>query len=452
MKTMVDILTERREAIRADLENLTASDREMTPAEVRTFDRGMADMRSLDERIVEARATEAQRRAVDAITPVPAPVHEPRIGVGYEPMTYRASSHQSHLRPEERVSFIRDVIAHQVHRDPVAGERLARHETEARALHSDTERRDVGTAAFSGLTVPQYLTALAATLPRASRPTCDAVLALPLPDQGMTVNISRVTTGSTAAVQPTQNATVSETDIDDTNLVVDVRTIAGSQDVSLQAIMRGSITEELVFSDLAADYARELDSQVLNGSGSAGQHLGIRSTAGIGALTYTDSTPTAGETFAVIASAASTIATSRFESPDTILLHPRRWFFLCSQRDTTGRPVIAAEANGQNVLGTATGAGQGIVGSLMGLRVIADPNLPTTIGGDQDCIVVMRASDQILMEDRTGAPMRLRAEQPLVQNLTVRLVVAGFSAFTAGRLPSSVAVITGTGLAAPTFA
>jgi hypothetical protein len=90
-----------------------------------------------------------------------------------------------------------------------------------------------------------------AELARAGRPVADACTKLPLPDQGLTVNISRITTGTCAAVQATEGTAVSETNADDTLLTVDVRTFAGQQTVSRQAIEHGALVESVLMADLA---------------------------------------------------------------------------------------------------------------------------------------------------------------------------------------------------------
>jgi hypothetical protein len=66
----------------------------------------------------------------------------------------------------------------------------------------------------------------------------------------MTVNISKVTTGTAVGYQAAENDTATETNIDDTLLTVNVNTIAGMQDVSKQAILRGANIEDVVLSDL----------------------------------------------------------------------------------------------------------------------------------------------------------------------------------------------------------
>ena len=157
----------------------------------------------------------------------------------------------------------------------MASERINRHQHE-----ESIERRDVGTSAFAGLVVPQYLVNLAAEKARAGRPFANVCDAQPLPAAGMTINIGRVTTGSSAAVQATENSAASETDMDDTLLTVNVRTIAGQQDLSRQLLERGEAgTSNLVFADLISAYHTELDRGIINDPGTSGTHLGLVATS-----------------------------------------------------------------------------------------------------------------------------------------------------------------------------
>jgi hypothetical protein len=55
-------------------------------------------------------------------------------------------------------------------------------------------------------------------------------------------------------------------------------------------------------------------------------------------------------------------------------------------------------------------------------------------------------ANELFLWEQPGSPLYIRAEQPLVQNLAVRMVVFGFSAFTGGRYPAAHGAITGTGL------
>jgi|GEM_PF-4637078 len=50
-------------------------------------------------------------------------------------------------------------------------------------------------------------------------------------------------------------------------------------------------------------------------------------------------------------------------------------------------------------------------------------------------------------------PKQLRVDEPAATaTLRVRLVAYGYSAFTAGRYPSAICTVGGTGLVTPTFA
>jgi hypothetical protein len=94
----------------------------------------------------------------------------------------------------------------------------------------------------------------------ALRPFADQCNHHDLPPDGMTVNISRITTATSVAVQASENTAVSETNIDDTLLTENVQTAAGQQTLSRQAIDRGTGVEEIVMDDLFRRYATTLDS------------------------------------------------------------------------------------------------------------------------------------------------------------------------------------------------
>ena len=71
-------------------------------------------------------------------------------------------------------------------------------------------------------------------------------------------------------------------------------------------------------------------------------------------------------------------------------------------------------------------------------------------GTNEDAIIVAKADDILLWEDSI-APTELRFEEVGGDTLQVKLVVYGYSAFTAGRYPTAICKVTGTGLVTPTF-
>src|SRR6266704_847712 len=127
------------------------------------------------------------------------PRHADRIAhIGREERTY----HKGNARNGDL--FLRDVIQQFLYRDVAAESRLTQHMREERMERGIYQERAVGTGAFAGLTVPQYLTNMYAPAVAALRPFADVCNKHPLPVDGMTVNISRITTASAAALQATQ--------------------------------------------------------------------------------------------------------------------------------------------------------------------------------------------------------------------------------------------------------
>jgi len=444
-----DKVVERRDAVKAEmdavLEAVASEDRtDLTVEETEKVDALVEEARSLDTKIEKLKAqADADAKASEVRASVAA-VATPRVGgttVTRESRTYSERSDSS---------FFKDAYNAQFKSDFTAQDRLARHMRE-----EEIERRDVGTAQFEGLVIPQYLIDLAAPLARAGRPFADfATNKMTLPPSGMTLNISRMTTGSSTAVQVTQNDAVSETDVDDTLLTVNVRTIAGQQDLSRQAIERGTGIDVFVAADLIKSWHTTLDSQILNGAGTAGTIKGLRNSGG-NAITFTSTAPTVGLLYPKLADAIQQIQTNSFTNPTHFIMHPRRLAFLLAAVDSTNRPLVVPAANGpMNAAGV--GAGSSSYGNsgyqMMGLPIITDANIGTTYGTttNQDEIYVVNAGESHLWE-QPGSPFTLRYDATGAGNLTIKTVVYGYAAYTAERYPLAASIISGSGLAAPSF-
>ena len=444
-----DKVVERRDAVKAEmdavLEAVASEDRtDLTVEETEKVDALVEEARSLDSKIEKLKAqADADAKASEIRSSVAA-VATPRVGgttVTRESRTYSERSDSS---------FFKDAYNAQFKSDFTAQDRLARHMRE-----EEIERRDVGTAQFEGLVIPQYLIDLAAPLARAGRPFADfATNKMTLPPSGMTLNISRMTTGSSTAVQVTQNDAVSETDVDDTLLTVNVRTIAGQQDLSRQAIERGTGIDVFVAADLIKSWHTTLDSQILNGAGTAGTIKGLRASGG-NAITFTSTAPTVGLLYPKLADAIQQIQTNSFTNPTHFIMHPRRLAFLLAAVDSTNRPLVVPAANGP-MNASGVGAGPSSYGNsgyqMMGLPIITDANIGTTYGTttNQDEIYVVNAGESHLWE-QPGSPFTLRYDATGAGNLTLKTVVYGYAAYTAERYPLAASIISGTGLSAPSF-
>ncbi len=279
----------------------------------------------------------------------------------------------------------------------------------------------------------------------------DVANSLPLPADGLTVNISRITTGSTAAAQNGENTAVAEASPDDTLLTVNVRTYAGMVDVSRQALERGTGVDGLLASDLVSAYNTAVNADVINGDGTSGTHLGILNTAGIGDVDKDDASPTAVETFSAIIEAIANVTQNRFTQADVIVMHPRRWAYLLAGLDSSNRPLAGIQGDsGRNItaIGNPGAYGQA-AGEVAGIPVVVDAGIPTDLGAgsDEDAIIVANRQDLILME-QAQSPLMLRYESVGSGTLTTRMVCFGYSAFAAGRYPGGVCKIQGTLLSA----
>jgi HK97 family phage major capsid protein len=417
-----------------------------------------AELDQLQARVAELEAEQARddaaQRLASQVTPgAPAPAYDEVARVAREKRTYTAQSSR------EGVSFFSDALKFQ-NGDMSARERLERHGAEVRTERELTERATT-TGSFAGLVVPQYLVEQAALVARAGRPFADSLQSLQLPDQGTQFQIPKGTTGAATAIQATENSNVQSTDEVWTNVTVNVATIAGQQDVSRQSLERGTPgIDQLIYLDLAGAYAANLDSQCLTGSGASGQLLGVQNTSGINAATAFGAAVSPTNFFLKVAGQVQAIAANRFMAADAIVMHPRRWGWYLGQVATDNRPLAVPNNNGPTNAQATYASGQPygqVVGALQGLPVITDANIPTNAGTiNEDLVFVYRSADLLLWEDGDGMPRELRFEQTLGNQLTVKLVVYGYAAFTAGRYPTAVGKIGGldtttNGLVAPTF-
>jgi HK97 family phage major capsid protein len=432
-------LTEKRGAMlekaEAIVKNAQEMVRELTTEEDDEVARALEEVKELDEQI--RRHKELEERAAAAT--------ESRKASGIEVAVAEVKSEPRTYAPKSEHSFVRDAFAAQFMNDFGASQRLARHMTEERV-----ERRDVTSANFAGLIVPQFLTELAAPFARAGRPFLDAARKHALPAEGLVISISKVTTGSATAVQ-TEGAAVQETNIDDTKLDVSIVTVAGQQNVSRQAIERGTNIDTLVMADLVSAYHTNLDSLFVTTSATSLTNTITQ------VVTYTDASPTVAELYPKIVDCVQRIQTNFFAGPNFILMHPRRLAFILAAVDGQNRPLAVPVPNFNGQPAFASGNGAPVYGNsgytMLGLPIITDANVITNngVGTNEDVIIVGNTQEAHLFEQGNGEPMMLRFEQPKAAELDVTMIVYGYSAFTANRYPNAFALVGGTGLVTPTF-
>ncbi|MFD6024553.1 phage major capsid protein [Streptomyces griseoluteus] len=432
--------------------NLTAEEDERVAELFAARDQARSDIAGIENKLAttnklkveeqEREAKQKEQRATPAAQRKPA--YDQVARVGQEERTYRKD--QDPLGK----GFLMDICRQYSHQDVESAGRLARHMQEERVERAEYLQRAVGTSAFSGLTVPQYLTDMYAPATAALRPFADVCNKHPLPEQGMSIELSKITTSSSADIQTSQNTSVAEQDMDDTPLSIPVKTAAGQQTVSRQAIDRGAGIEDLTMQDLFTRVSTRLDALLLN-EATTGLSAVAQATA------YTDASPTGPELYPKIlgAAAGAEAALLAMGAPTHAVMHSRRWYWLSSQMtnqwpmvNMTNLPVqAAAQANPNSSYANGP---RGVLPC--GLQVIVDNNVATNLGAgtNEDELFVVPQSECHLWED-PNAPLFIRAEQAKAASLGVVLVAYSYFAYTFQRYVGGMQKVAGTGLVTPQF-
>lgn len=435
MSDMLNKLREARAEAVAAAEELLAAEptaEVLDAAEART-----AEIKDLDSKI-EAVEELAQRTAAVAESRAAAGVEvfSPRVTVGSEPATYRAGGDHS---------YFRDLFRAQTFGDREATERLMRNNAEMRA--------GLDTVDTSGgdFVPPVYLVDQYAPLARAQRIVASEVNLLPLPAGTDSISLPRVTGGTAVAEVSTQNSTIQNTDAVTDTVTAAVTTIAGGQTLSIQLLDQSPVNvDQIVMADLMAALASKVDQFVI--SNNASGKYGITAVSGINSVSYTTTSPTASGLYAKVADAIQQIHSGRFAAPTKIFMHPRRWAFFLAAADSSNRPLIVPNAGGpMNAIGNQDGVvASGAAGSLQGLPVYLDANIPTNLGAgtNQDQIIIVKHDDLWLWE---SAPRAEVFRETLAAQGSVFVRLYQYLAFQGGRYPESIATVGGTGLTTPSF-
>lgn len=465
------------------------------------FDAREREVHSLDRRIREQEAIEQRRQ-------IAAKAASPSISVTSEPLTYRKDN-------AKETSYFFDLAARyhtgaaNKHPDPNGAlERLERH---AKEMSVEMPKRDAErsrraqeqidraerefTGSLRGVTargldvspfeqrtnpnrtdgqggyfvpplwsIDEYIKYL-----RAGRVAADLCRGMELPAGTDSINIPKLATPTATGVQTADNASVTSQDLTDTSVSASVKTIAGQQDVAIQLLEQspGQIMDQVIIEDLMADYNKQIDVQVLTGSGSSGQITGLlpgSNYSNTNTVTWTSATPLGNSFNQALGAAVSKTAYTRYSLENVhALLHPRRWFWFATALDgssgTSGRPLVNASEFGPfnvSALEVNPTPYQGMVGRTpFGVPVHIDGNVPATATaaggittGTNDLGVVAKFDDIWLFE---GALRTRVLPEVLSGTLQVRFQVFAYFALLV-RYGQSIAVIQGTGMAAPTGA
>jgi HK97 family phage major capsid protein len=355
---------------------------------------------------------------------------EERVEVISEPLTYR--EHGDH-------SLFRDII------DAERGmfgaqDRLARHAREM----EERVHPDRGSGTGGSFAPPLWLNDRFASVPRPGRVLADMIPNLPLPQGVQSINIPVLTAGM-GTVTIADDSAESDTDITDTSVTAPVVTITGQDDVSQQLLdqsPRGAHLDWVLFKDLEESYNATLETQLINGSGTSGQILGLlnitnsNSPANINTITYTDATPTATEMFTFFGQAVAAVGINRLQPPEVWLMTTARQAWIASSEDQQQRPLMVAGAEGPGEF------------QLVQYPVKLDDAIPRNLGGgtNQDVIILCKPSDMVLLE---GEPRTNVFVEVGSGNLRARIQMHRYVAAVLNRYPTGIAAIEGTGMIPP---
>ena len=441
-------ITELRDAYNAAAQTLHSAAEAIEAAdEAADLDTLQSEFDSAHEAAERARKElERMEAVVEARESMPVrPVEEtesPRVEVVSNEAVYRKD------RPER--SYFRDLYLSKVSGDSAASERLAQH-----SLHVATESRDNNTTDTTGgeFVPPLWLIDEYVAKSRAGRVTADLCNKFALPAGTDSINVPAITTGTSVAAQATQNTAVSETDLVTASVTAPVRTYGGISDCSVQLVEQSPVAfDQVIFQDLASAHSQAIDSAVINGTGASGTHEGILNADTINSVTYTAATPTVAGLFPKLADAVQQVSSNVFAPANAIVMHPRRWGFLVAGLDSSNRPLVVPNSSGPTNAVATFGdvAAEAFAGTLLGLPVFLDANIPTNLGSgtNEDRIIVGKFDEAFLYE---GAPKAEVFRETLSAELTVRFRLYNFSAFTAERRPTAFSQVGGTGLATPSF-
>ena len=452
----LEMMRERRDAKNQELEELlsepTAEKRDLSDDESTKFDTLVDEIRKLDTQIEGLEATEKRKQAADTARREAGETGEQRtepVKVS-EPDIYVPDGGNGN-------SYFRDLGRAVLRQDVSSMERLRRHsahETEKRALGN------TGAVGGSGgeFAPPKWLVDQWINLIRPGRITADLFQHQTVPAGVASVNFPRILTGTTTAIQSTQNTALSQTDMTTGSVQTGFATIGGKQVSSQQLLDQTAINfDQVILGDLAADYGQRVGSQIFLGTGTGsgtGAVVNGLQNATIGSTqTWTQASPTPAGFYGQAGSLLAAFLGKRLLPPNCWVMAPRRWYWLASSVDGQGRPLVVPNGQAFNTMATQADASApyGLVGTFHGLPVFIDPQVPTNLGAgtNQDVVYLLRTDDLVLFESE---PQVETFRETYADSLGVLFRMYAYVGTILNRHTESLGVITGTGLVTPTFA
>ena len=346
-------------------------------------------------------------------------------------------------------SFFQDLVRSKTLLDDRATNRLEEHQRQMRVEDPSNEKRldrtvdgtdieyrvNPNSAPGTGgeFTVPLWLPNKFATAGRAGRPFGDLLQSMVLPSGVQSIHTPRMTTGDVVQNQIDGGAVASQ-DIVTIDASSNVITIAGQAPISQQLLDLSPIgMDAALYLDLNRAYNKQLEFQLLYGTGAANQLLGISNVTGISNISGSAAT-TIATTWPLIGQIAAAIGNARLLPPEALLMAPRRWFFIASSVDSSNRPISSPGNAGPKAADLPAAGGFTPFGPILGIPTYLDGTIPAGVNADD--IFAVRPSDMFLWE---SAPRYITAQNPLSGSLQMNLSLHRYVAFIGTRYPNSIA-------------
>ncbi len=343
------------------------------------------------------------------------------------------------------------------------GQREAADRLTRNARAAADEQRALGNTNTTGgsggeFAPPTWLVNDYIALARAGRVTADLLMHGDVPSGTSSIAIPKVLTGTTVAIQSTQNTALSQTDLTTGSVSTGFTTVGGKQVVSQQLIDQAALPfDRVITADLAAAYAQQIGSQIYLGAGTGANNNSVLN--GLGAATVIGAnqqtlgaSPTAATFYSKASGMMASFVTNRFAQPTHWLMHPRRWYWLMSLVDSQGRPLVVPRDVAMNPIASDTTdtTVQGIAGVFLGLPVVIDPNIPTNLGAgtNQDEVFLIKADDLWLFESQ---PQAEAFRETYADTVGVLFRLYSYAGAILNRYSTSIATMNGVGLVPPSF-
>jgi HK97 family phage major capsid protein len=452
--SLYEQMRERRAARKAELDALVAAAesrdiKDFTDEESAKFDSLLSEIRKDDTRLEELRQSEESEEAAKESRKQLA---DPGVKTGNAQVT----DAPVYVQDGNGQSYFRDLARSVFRQDASATDRLRRNDAmsmETRALGNTNNAGGSG----GEFAPPKWMVDQWIGIIRKGRVTPDLFKKMDVPNGISSLNIPKITGGTTTAIQSTQNSALSQTDMTTSYVTARWATIGGKQVASQQILDQTAVNfDQLILEDLAADYAQQVGAQVFTGTGTgAGTNDVVNGlvNATFGTTqTWTQASPTAALFYSQTGDMLQKYLVKRLANPTCWLMHPRRWFWLSVAVDGQGRPLVVPDGPGFNQIASQDGGpvAFGRVGTMHGLPVYIDPQIPTNLGAgtNQDPVYLLKTDDLLLLESGPTAEV---FRETYADSLGILFRLYSYVGTVLNRHTESLAVLLGTGMVAPTF-